>query len=81
MSNPFKSLDPEKKLPDSVKDQTMGNLYAAKMIMDIIDLFVAKAGTSAHLLISPGFQETKVLPENKIENQLVEKSRDNPDIS
>lgn len=53
MSNPFKSLDPESELPESVKAQTMGNLYAAKMIMDIIDLFVAKAGSSAHMLISP----------------------------
>ncbi|MEZ4825159.1 MAG: hypothetical protein R3C61_02525 [Bacteroidia bacterium] len=54
MSNPFKSLESEKELPESVKDQTMGNVYAAKMIMDIVDLFVGKVGLSAQKLINPG---------------------------
>ncbi|MEZ4776442.1 MAG: hypothetical protein R3D00_24920 [Bacteroidia bacterium] len=61
MSNPFKNLDPESELPESVKEQTMGNLYATKMIMDIIDLFVSKAGSSVHMLISPTTPQPQAL--------------------
>ena len=56
MSNPFQELDPEEelpRLPDNVKAQTLGSIYSLRLIMDIVDLFVSKAGQTFHTSISP----------------------------
>lgn len=57
MSNPFQDLDSEEdelpQLPDLVKSQTLGSIYSLRLIMDIVDLFVSKAGSTFHTSISP----------------------------
>ena len=56
MSNPFHELDAEESyplLPNEVKVQTLGSIYSLRMLMDIVDLFVSKAGATFHTSISP----------------------------
>ncbi|MEL6673118.1 MAG: hypothetical protein AAFR61_13035 [Bacteroidota bacterium] len=44
MSNVFKELEANEKLPPEVKEQTLSTLSSVKLIMDFVDLFVVKAG-------------------------------------
>ncbi|RMG68367.1 MAG: hypothetical protein D6722_11855 [Bacteroidetes bacterium] len=50
--NAFKSLESQASLPPDAKQETLGSLYALKLVFDLVDLFVAKAGGVATAAIS-----------------------------
>lgn len=50
--NAFKEIESQDNLPPEVKQQTLGSLYALKLVFDLVDLFVAKAGAVATAAIS-----------------------------
>lgn len=56
MSN-FDDLTPGDRMPDDIKQrlkqQTMGNIHTARMILDVVDLFFVKAATTLSQSISP----------------------------
>lgn len=75
MSNPFKSLDEQdESLPLDVKKQTLGNLFSLRLIMDIIDLFLAKAGASVNIAVSPLTNEDNTLPPHEGNGRISESS-------
>ncbi|GAB4415623.1 MAG: hypothetical protein OHK0039_24400 [Bacteroidia bacterium] len=45
--NAFKSLETTHRLPKTARRDTLGSLFALKLVMDIVDLFVSKAARVA----------------------------------
>lgn len=43
-NNSFKRIEPQENLPEHVKKETMGSLYSLRLFIDVLDLFVIKAG-------------------------------------
>lgn len=50
--NPFKQIEPEDKLPPETKGETLSNIFSLKLVLDLIDLFVVKAGATFGTSIS-----------------------------
>lgn len=46
MSNVFQDISPDDKLPEDVRQQTLSNLYTLRLVLDVMDLFVVKAGAT-----------------------------------
>ncbi len=63
MDNNFKDLEPEVYVPDRIKREILGNLGTTKTILEVIDLFVIKAGQTFSTSFSPSTQSIKELLE------------------
>ncbi|RMG26835.1 MAG: hypothetical protein D6730_08205 [Bacteroidetes bacterium] len=63
MSNNFQELEPKQGMPGHIKDllkrQTMGHLSTMRMIIDVVDLFFVKAGTTLSQSITPPGQSSR----------------------
>jgi len=46
MSNVFQEISPDDELPEEVRQQTLSNLYSLRLVLDVMDLFVVKAGAA-----------------------------------
>jgi hypothetical protein len=46
MSNVFQEIMPDDELPEEVRQQTLSNLYSLRLVLDVMDLFVVKAGAA-----------------------------------
>lgn len=46
MSNVFKEIEGDDRLPEEVKKQTLSNLHNLRLIMEVVDLFVVKAAAT-----------------------------------
>jgi hypothetical protein len=46
MSNVFQDIMPDDELPEDVRQQTLSNLYSLRLVLDVMDLFVIKAGAA-----------------------------------
>ncbi|WNJ21006.1 hypothetical protein [Pontibacter sp. G13] len=66
MDNPFKDLEPQDSLPKQVKKQTLGNIYTARLVSDMLDLFLSKGSAIAADLVERAVpqkpDETQSLP-------------------
>lgn len=47
MDNPFKQIEPTDSLPKEAKREALGNIFSIKLVMDVLDLFIAKIGAAA----------------------------------
>ncbi|MEM6764911.1 MAG: hypothetical protein AAF824_22465 [Bacteroidota bacterium] len=61
MENNFKDIEPLAVLPDRVKQETLAQLEAIKLLMGMVDLFTSKAGSTISASLS-GSVELPSLP-------------------
>ncbi|MEO1450119.1 MAG: hypothetical protein AAFV07_11360 [Bacteroidota bacterium] len=50
--NAFKQIEPDDNLPPETKAETLSNLFSLKLVLDLVDLFVVKAGATFGASIS-----------------------------
>lgn len=50
--NAFKQIEPDDNLPAGTKSETLSNIFSLKLVLDLVDLFVVKAGASFGVSIS-----------------------------
>lgn len=50
--NVFKQIEPDDNLPPEARAETLSNLYSLKLVLDLVDLFVVKAGAAFGASIS-----------------------------